>query len=340
MNGGARSFGSRPGSDAPVSPELPPMLQNVMNCVRWLIVVALLCVPAQAAEVIYPAGSHVGLIPPPEMIPSRNFAGFENRDNGAALVIAVLPAEAFTDIANTTTAETLKKQGMTLETREDFPHPLGKALLLIGQQQADNQRMRKWILVVAASHLTALVTVQLPEAAQATYPDAAIRSALTSVAVRATVPVEEQLSPLPFQVSELAGFKIGGIIPGRAVMLTDGAANQPGATLDAHILIAIAPGGPAQSADRSRFAHEVFAPAPNLKDVRIETSESLRIGRQQGHQIMARGRDETTGAEVTIVQWLRFGGGVYMQMIGMARNEDWKQAYPRFRQVRDGIDAR
>lgn len=316
------------------------MLQTIMNCVRWFILFAFLCVPAQAAEVIYPAGSRVGLVPPPEMTPSRNFAGFENRENQAAVLIAVLPAEAFSDIEKTITAESLKKQGMTLETREDFAHPLGKALLLIGGQQIDNQRMRKWVLVVAASDLTALITVQLPEAAQSTYPDAAIRTALTSLAVRATVPPEEQLSPLPFRLSELAGFKIGGIIPGRAAMLTDGAPNQPGATLDTNILIAIAPGGPAQAADRGRFAHEVFTPAPNLRDVRIETSESLRIGGQQGHQIVARGRDETTGAEVTIVQWLRFGGGAYLQLIGMARTEGWKQAYPRFRQVRDGIDVR
>ena len=81
--------------------------------------------------------------------------------------------------------------------------------------------------MVPAGEFTALVTMQVPEAAQAAYPDAAIRAALMSVSVRPTVPVEEQLSLLPFRVGELAGFKVGGIIAGRAVMLTDGPPSQP-----------------------------------------------------------------------------------------------------------------
>ena len=84
----------------------------------------------------------------------------------------------------------------------------------------------------------------------------------------------------------------------------------------------------------------MFATLPNIKDVRISSAESLRITGQQGHQIMARGRDNTSGAEVTIVQWLRFGGNAYMQLIGVAPTEKWSQAYVRFRQVRDGIEPR
>ena len=81
----------------------------------------------------------------------------------------------------------------------------------------------------------------------------------------------------------------------------------------------------------SSFAREVFATIPNLKDVRISSSEPLRIGGQQGHQIMARGRGRRTGAEITVVQWLRFGGGAYMQMVGIAPHGRLAQAYARFR---------
>ena len=41
-----------------------------------------------------------------------------------------------------------------------------------------------------------------------------------------------------------------------------------------------------------------------------------------------------------MVQWLRFGGGAFLQLVGSARAEAWKDAYPRFRAVRDGIEAR
>jgi hypothetical protein len=239
------------------------------------------------------------------------------------------------------TADALKQQGLTFETREAMPLSTGKAFLVLGQQEVDKIKIRKWILVAASSALTALVTVQIPEPAKAIYPDAVIRAALRTLAIRATVPVDEQLGLLPFKVGDLAGFHIAGVAPGRAVMLGDAdAPGSPGATLEPHIFVAIAPGSPAQTADRDAFARDVFAAVPNLKDIRITTSEPLRIGGQQGHQILADARDPTGAVALRVVQWLRFGGGAYLQMIGIARTDAWKEAYPRFRSVRDGIEAR
>src|SRR5262249_31244207 len=150
--------------------------------------------------------------------------------------------------------------------------------------------------------LTALVTVQVPEAATAAYPDATIRDTLSSLVVRAEVPVEEQLGLLPFKVAELAGFRIAGVIPGRALMLSDAAPDVPGANVDAHMFVAIAPGGPAQATERDHFARDVFGSVPNLKDIRITASEPLRIAGQQGHQIIANGKDAVGGIPLTVVQ--------------------------------------
>ena len=60
---------------------------------------------------------------------------------------------------------------------------------------------------------------------------------------------------------------------------------------------------------------------------------------QHGHQIIARCQGPG-GDALTIVQWLRFGGSGYLQLTGVARAEAWKDAYPRFRIVRDGIEPR
>ena len=53
---------------------------------------------------------------------------------------------------------------------------------------------------------------------------------------------------------------------------------------------------------------------------------------------MARGKDARIGTEFTIVQWIRFGAGAYMQFIGAAPSAAWTRAYARFRQVRDGVE--
>jgi hypothetical protein len=304
---------------------------------------ALGAAPLRAAEVTFPPGSRIGLAPPSGMVTSQSFFGYEDASNSVAVILVALPVEAYGDLDKSVSADTLKRQGVTLESREAMPLASGKAFLVIGRQDVEKTKLRKWILVAAFPTVTALVTVQVPEAAKSLYSDATIRAALATVAVRTAVPVEEQLGLLPFKVGELASFRLGGVIPGRAVMLSDAPADAPGPpgnTVEPHIFVAVGPGGPAQTAERDGFARDVFATIPNIKDVHITTSEALRIGGQQGHQVLADARDGSGGTALTVVQWLRFGGSAYMQMVGIARVEAWKDAYPRFRAVRDGIEPR
>lgn len=317
-----------------------------MTSLRWLLVLFMLALgalPATAAELNYPPGSRVGLAPPPGLVPSKAFFGYEDPSNSVAMMLVALPPQAYADLDASVTAETLKRQGVTMESREALPLPSGKAFLVVGRQEVDNVKIRKWILVASSPTLTGFVTVQMPETATALYPDAAIRASLATLAFRAAVPVDEQLGLLPFKVSELSGFRIAGVIPGRAVMLSDAPAGAPGSpdsTNEPHIFAAIAPGGPAQSADRDTFAREVFATLPNIREIRVTTSEPLRMAGQQGHQIIADAKDASGTSPLTVVQWLRFGGGGYMQIVGIARADAWKDAYPRFRSVRDGIEGR
>jgi hypothetical protein len=309
-----------------------------MRFVRWLAVPAalLLAMPALAADLVYPPGSRIGLVPPPGVVTSTSFFGFEDRENSVAIVLTALPAEAFAEIEKTASAETLGRQGVVLDQTEPVTIAAGKAFLVTGHQDAGNTRFRKYLEVVSTPGLTALVTVQVPESASASYPDAAVRALLASVAVRETVPVEEQLSLLPFEVGDLSGFKIAGMLPGRAVMLSDSGSDAR-SSAEPHIVIAIAPGAPAQTGDRDAFAREVFATIPNIRDIRVTNSEPLRLSGQPGHQIMANATDPVNGAEVSVVQWLRFGGGAFLHVVGVAPAAGWTQAYPRFRAVRDGV---
>ena len=314
--------------------------------IRWsllLIAFVLATSPARAADVAYPPGSRIGLAPPSGMVASKSFFGFEDASNSVAIIMVSLPGEAYADLDKTVTADALKRQGVALETREAMSLSTGKAFLVVGRQEVEKTKIRKWILVASFPALTALVTVQIPDAAKAHYPDAAVRAMLATLAVRTVVPVEEQLGLLPFKVAELAGFRVGGVVPGRAVMLSDAAAEapaKPAASMDPHIFVAVAPGGPAQNTERDAFARDVFATIPNLKDIRIASSEPLRMSGQQGHQLLATARDAAGANALTVVQWLRFGGGGYLQMVGIAREDAWKVAYPRFRSVRDGIEPR
>jgi hypothetical protein len=288
---------------------------------------------AHAAEVVYPPGSRLGLVPPPGMAMSSNFFGFEDPDSNAAITLTSLPAEAYADLDKMISAEALKKQGMLLEKREALSLAIGQAFLMTGHQE----KQYRWVLVASSPGLTAWVTVQVPEAARDRYPDAAIRESLASLHIRPIIPVEEQLGLLPFKLTELAGFQVAHLLPGRAVVLSDAPMDAPARS---QILVGAAPGGPAEARDRGEFAREVFAATPNVRDVRITSSEALRLAGQPVHEIMAQARDMSSSTSLKVVQWLRFGGGGYIQVVGIAPVEAWPDSYPRFRAVRDGIAPR
>ena len=316
---------------------------ETIRALTLFVLIALCASPARAADVAYPPGSRIGLAPPAGMVISNNFFGYVDPDNSVAIMLVALPAEAYADLDKSVSAEGLRRQGLTLESREAMPLATGDAFLVIAHQEIEKTKIRKWILVASSPALTALVTVQVPDPAKTNYSDSVVRAALSSVAIRSVVPIDEQLGLLPFKVGELAGFGIAGIMPGRAVMLVDALAGAPVAAAPAigsHMLVTVGPGGPAQPAERDTFARDAFATVPNVRDVRITTSEPLRIGGQPGHQILADAKDPGGTTALTVVQWLRFGGGAYLQMIGTARAEAWRDAYPRFRAVRDGIEAR
>jgi hypothetical protein len=303
----------------------------------------ILMTPAYAADAVFPAGSRVGLVPPPGMIASDRFDGFADPGKDAAILITVLPASAYAQIDKTLDLEALKKQGVSLEKREPVTLSFGKGFLLTGRQVAQKTKYRKWLLVASASDLTALITVQAPDQDTA-YSDPIVRAALATVAVRDKVPDAEEFDLLPFSVGDMAGFHTDDFMRGRAVMLSDtpeNATREAKATdLAAHMLIAAIPGGPAEPDQRANFARLSFGEIGGIKDINVTISEPLRIGGQSGYQTMAEAKDVRTGADVMVVQWLRFGGGGYLQMVGVARADSWAATLARLRTVRDSVELK
>jgi len=332
---------------------------TIHGCMRFAAILAVMmsAIAARAAEPIFPTGSPIGLVPPAGMAPSGGFMGFEDRDKSAAILLATFPADAFEQLDKSMFPDALKKQGIDIEKREPIEVHAGRGFLLSGKQSINDRRFRKFMLVAAAGKVTALVTVQVPEQDNA-YSDMAVRDALTTLAVR-TVPDAERLSLLPFTVGDLAGFRIDDVLPGRAVMLVEGPpaleqsnqgsagtgpadanSDMSGRPINARFLIAARSGGPSELKDAGEFARTTFAQIGGIKTVRIQDAEPLRIGGQPGYETLADAKDPQSDGELRVVQWLRFGAGGYLQMIGIARAEFWLDEFPRMRKMRDSIDLK
>ncbi len=309
--------------------------------------------PAHAAAPVFPVGSPLGLVPPPGMSLSPNFMGFEDRAKHAAILLTTFPADAFAQLDKSLVPEALQKQSIAIDKREPFQTGAGKGFLLSGRQSTDKGRIRKFMLVAPAGNMTALVSFQITDQDN-TYSDQVVRDTLATLVVRARVPDAERLSLLPFTVGDLAGFRIDDVLPGRALMLVDGPAGNPppdktsndgnidiaGRPVDARFLVAALEGGPTEPSDDDDFARVTFDQIGGIKNVRVQDAEPLRIGGQAGYETLANAKDPRSNDDLRVVQWLRFGTGGYMQMVGIARAEVWPGVFPRLRKVRDSIDPK
>jgi hypothetical protein len=299
----------------------------------------ILAAPAHAADPVFPLGSRIGLVPPAGFTASNRFAGFENPQASALIVITELPAEAYADVEKGFNDEALKSRGWTVQVREPLTFKDGKGFFLAGPQEANGQKRYESVLVASVGGITSLVSVQMIEASHATLTDAILRDTFKTVSVRPTVPDSERLAVLPYKIGDLAKFRL--VRSGRegVAILTDGPKDEVLAVEQPFLLIAVAPGAAPKPEERDAVAKRVFSSAPGIKEVKITRAEPLRIGQAQGYEIIADAKDPS-GTDVTTVQWLRFGQNAYLQMFAIVKKAAWNDVFPRLRQIRDSIEPR
>jgi hypothetical protein len=247
-----------------------------------------------------------------------------------------LPGYAFENIEKEITGE-LARNPMAGNRSDLTLKDGGRAFLLTGVQHGPQGPVSKWTMIAKTSDVTAVVTALVPEAVAEVASDAAMRAAFATLTVR-TVPVEEQLAVLPFSLQDLAGFRILRVQPQAAAMLTDGPKDTIEAAEQPLLLLAISP-APEQPRpeDRDGMARRLMGETPGLKDMKMIRSGGLRIANQQGHEILVEAKDAKSGTEVQAVQWLRFGSGTLLRIVGVARKDGWDATFARFRKVRDGV---
>jgi hypothetical protein len=307
-----------------------------------LFAVPLAGTPGYAADPVFPLGSRVGFVPPPGFEVSKRFPGFENAAARSSIVVATLPPQAYAEIEASMTTDAIKQQGVTEDKRETLTLANGKALLVMGIEQENGQKFRKWMLLGQVPEGTALAAVRIPESALKTYSDDVIRTSLATLAVRASVPLEEQIALIPFKLNDLSGLRPVRVLGGTGVVLTDGAKDTPAPSDQPVFVVMIGQGGPEQATDRANFARNLFTGLGDFKDMRIISGDMLRLGggNLATHELQAEAKEAFTNTPMKLVQWVRFGPGVFIRMVGMARADQWLAAFPHFRAVRDGVAPR
>ncbi len=290
-----------------------------------------------AAEPVYPPGLRVGLEPPGDFKPSSQFPGFEDSAHKASITILDLPGRAYEEIERSIFNQS--QSGMTEVKRESFPFANGIGFLISGLAMENGVAVRHWFLLATAfggvADLATLINVGVPESAKAVYSDALIRETLATVSFR-PAPIQEQLGVMPFKIRELAGFRVVRVMREGAVILTDG--QDDNLDTQASMIISVGSGGPSEPAGRGLFARDLLASAP-FRELAMQSSEPMRIGGLPGNEIRAQARAFDRSA-LSLVQWIRFGGGGFLRVVAFTHSEDWNNQFSRFRAVRDGIEMK
>jgi hypothetical protein len=311
-----------------------------MKLIRLLsaaaLLVAAIC-PAFAADAIFPPGIRVGMAPLVGLVPAKTFDGFESDDHAIRVLVAELPANAYDEVMN---AFKVNPAGTGGVKPENIETAAGTAYYTVETATNGATSVRRYSMILPGGTFSGYVAVQVPENASKIYTDEAVRKMFASAIVRKEVPVEEQLSRMPFNITNLGDFKnIRTLAAGSAIILADGDENT-GFEPAPFMVIGLIGTAPAQPEDRDRFAQETARAIPGVRGARITMSEPLRIDGVAGYETRVdavSGKDNTA---VTVVQWLRFGGPTVMRIIGSAPRDQWEKAFPRFRAVRDGIAQR
>jgi hypothetical protein len=292
---------------------------------------------SRAAEVVFPPGSRIGLVPPVDMHVSQRFAGFETHGPGAVITAVEMPPQAFDELSAGLTADNLKKQGLSVRSRETFKVAAGEALLLEGDQ-AGTPAVRKWLLVVKESTMTAFVIGQ--ELAHGEGDTSrGMREALKTVAIREPRALDEQVSALPFRLGDMGGFRAVRVMSGNSILLTDGPDDVIREVEQPMMVVAHAVGGPPRD-QRDALARAALRSNNTLRDVVLERAQGFRQRGSDWHEIVAKATDVASGRPVIVTQVLRFAPDHYIRVLGMARIESRDEILSRFRAVADAIEPK
>lgn len=314
-----------------MSYDFHPMIRTL-----FILLVLTAGLGAAHADPVFPPGLRVGLEPAGDFKAGPGISGFQDIERKATIGIAELPPSAYGELVNAVFGQA--PSGANNVERELFSFQAGVGYLHEARTNENGVAVRRWLFLampvgVKKSFVT-VVNVAIPESASAIYPEATVRKMLASITVREP-PIDEQLGLIPFQLKDLAGFRVASVTPD-SVLVSDGTDDDP--SQRSYMVVTIGRAQPSQMDDRGRFARDLLSQAP-LRELTLQSAEPMRIAGSPGFEIRGNAED-MSNSKVAVVQWVRFMGGAFIRIVGVAPSAQWNEMFGRFRAVRDGVDMR
>jgi hypothetical protein len=291
-----------------------------------LVAIAL---PRTSAKV---PGTSVSITPPEGFQPSQLFAGFEQQNTGASIMVTELPIpkESISRVYGQLTSNyTLKSKGIRLIESKDITLAERRGKLLLVSQVDRGLSFLKWVAVVSNGDRILMVTAPFPES-RSTALREPLRQAIMTVSWKASSP-DWLLEGLPFSFQTYGDLKVSGRIS-NTVILTKNGAKSPVPPSDPLLVLGSAY-SQVQIEDIRKFSRIRLKQTPEVKDLMEASSQPITIAGQKAFELVARGYDLRTNKPLTVYQVIIATDKTYYILQGMVPSTSAQDYLPIFRSV-------
>jgi hypothetical protein len=277
-------------------------------------------------------GTSVSITPPEGFQPSHLFAGFEQQNTGASIMVTELPIpkESISRVYEQLTSNhTLKSKGLRLIESKDITLAERRGKLLLVSQVERGLSFLKWVAVVSESDRILLVTAPFPESRSATLRER-LRQAILTVNWTTSAP-NKLMEGLPFSFKAYGDLKVSGRIS-NTIILTKNGAKSPIPPSDPLLVLGSAY-SQIQIEDLGKFSRTRLKQTPEVKDLVEISGQPTPIAGQKAFELVARGYDLRTNKPLTVYQVIIATDKTYYIVQGMVPNTSAQDYLPIFRSV-------
>jgi hypothetical protein len=315
------------------------MLQRLLFTLVVAATLAAAAPGANAADVVYPGSSRIGIVPPEGMQPAKRFSGFDEAGTTNVVLLSELPKDAYQDLSKTLATEVLERSGLKLVHKGKLKEVRSDNVYVVAEEKTPEATVRRYMLLTRGDDLTGLITVQAPQGQKTTLPEATIRKVLASYTVRPPLSVDQQLASLPFKIADLQGFRFVRSFAGNAALLTEGPKDTVRSVEQPTVVVASA-FSPIQASERESFGKRALTSLPQLRDIRVEADDLTGSGDEQVSTVVATARSAEDGNLMIVFQSVHFSKDGYLRVVAMGKAVERDALLPRFQKLRDGIGRR
>jgi hypothetical protein len=302
-----------------------------------LVLAALL---AAADAPFFQMGSRLGLVPPPGLAARLECLCFMSVDGRATIMVTDAPRDAFAQAESPEGVAALKRQGMATPKREEIVVDGRRAILISGAVKAP-ENAHLWFLAVDVDPQTILVSATIQNDALGKFRASDMRHALLNARLRAReVALAEQVDVLRFTVADHAGFRLAGVVPGTAVMFTEGPADEVKAAEQPVVWVMLGFRRADTAEERASLARDLAAGEPALTAPREVVAEGYSRDGADWHHLERTGAHPETGEPIRAVQVVRFHAGNSVWVRATLREDDRERLTPRVLQLAHSVATR